>query len=289
MGREKYRRLTSLYSKGVEVEIEDDLVIWVEALNPFELEDAKSAAQAAKSRLVLSLEEHGSDEMTRFEGYISELGRDQLIDVLINARSGELLVQVSDEIDNDPDWNDRMAVLEREDDLKARTPEDSERKLLEQYSREYLEEMNTRLDYEGKRLKRDLEGYPDEDLRKEFRKFWVERRGGDRALEEFRLKEHFYAARICDGVKRPDGTFDHSTCDHSIRVWETEEEVRHLPDEVRDLLDEALQGLNMSPKEPSDSDSRESSSPPSASPSEEGEASKPSTRKATSGARRGSS
>lgn len=289
MGREKYRKLTSLYSKGTEVPIEDDLVIWVEALNPFELEDAKASAQAAKSRLVLALDEHGSEELIKFEGYIAEMDRDQLIDVLVNARAGEILVDVTNEIEDDPEWNDRMALLEQEDELKARPADDAERKLLEQYSREYVEEVSSRLDYETKRLKREFEGYPDEDLRKEFRRIWIERRGGDRGLEEYRLKEHFHAARVCDAVKRPDGSWEHESCDHSIRVWETEEEVRHLPDEVRELLDEALEGLNMSPKELSDSDSPASSSPPSPSPSEGEEASRPSTPTATSGRRRGSS
>ena len=289
MGREKYRRLTSLYSKGTEVPIEDDLVIWVEALNPFELEDAKSAAQSAKSRLVLALDEHGSDELIKFEGYVAEMDREQLIDVLVNTRSGEVLVDVTNEIENDPEWNERMTILEQEDELKARPKDDAERKLLEDYSKQYVDEVSKRLEYESKRMRREYDGWPDEDLRKEFRKFWIERRGGDRGLEEYRLKEHFYAARVCDGVERPDGSWDHDSCDHSLRVWETEEEVRHLPDEVRELLDEALQGLNMTPKEPSDSDSRPSSSPQSPSPSEEEEGSSPSTPAKTSGRPRGSS
>lgn len=280
MGREKYIRATALFSQGTELELEEDLVIWLQVLNPFELEDAKGAASAARSRLVLALQEHGSDELARYEAMLSEMSEDELVELLIQAKHGETLLEVTDAIENDPEWAERMNLIEREEEIRALPDTAEERKLLEGYEVEYITEVQQRMDYELKMLKAHYDGLTPEQRRTEFRRFWIDRRGGERAMEEFRLKEHFYAARVCDAVKRPDGTFDHKPCDHGIRVWETEGEVRHLPDELRNAIDAKLRELTMSPKGRSGSDNPRDSSESSPTPSEPA-ASTPSTRTAT--------
>jgi hypothetical protein len=285
-GRSKYKRVTNLFTPGIELEVEEGLVIWVQILNPYEVDDARGAAQAAKARMVLALEEYGSDEFVKYESYLQSLSRNDLIELIVDSKAGDILVEITDAIEIDPDWSERMAVLEREDELIARPVEDAERKLLEQYSREYIDEVAERMEYERKRLTAEVSQLDQTQLVEEYRKLWIDRRGGDRALEEYRLKEHYYAARVCDAFRAPDDSWDHTGCDHSIRVWETEEEVRHLPDQMREMLDQAIQEVTMSPKERSDSGSRQGSSASSPPPSE-GEASPRSGPTAMSRARRG--
>jgi hypothetical protein len=266
-GRGKYKRVSALFAQGTELEMDEDLVIWVQVLNPFEQQDAKAAAQAAKARMVLALQEFGSDELVKYESYLLNLDRNGLVELIVDAKGGDTLVTITDELSSDPEWTERLSLMEEEEELIARPPQDEERKLLDQYSREYVAEVSSRMEYERKRLLAETSQLEDEQIHEEFKRLWIERRGGDRALEEYRLREHFYCARVCDGIRRPDGSYDHARCDHSVRVWETEEEVRHLPDEVRMLLDEAMQEVTMDPKERSDSASPETSSESSPPPS----------------------
>lgn len=279
--RSKYKGVSSLFETGTELELPNGTAIWVQALNPFEYDDARNAAQAAKSRLVLALEEYGSDELARFQGTLHGMTTEGLITHLAESKAGADLVKITDAIENDPDWADRLSVMAQEERIKAHPTTDEEAKLLEKYSREYLEEVSKRLDDEREWHKARLRRLPVEELHAEFREFWIERRGGDAAMAELRLKEHYYATRVCDGHKLPDGTWDHGGCDHSMRVWETEEEVRHLPSELRDLIDEKVGELNMRPRDAKNSHRPGSSSEPSPRPSQP-EESTPSTPEETS-------
>lgn len=286
--RSKYTRATQIFSEGTELVIEDDLVIWLQALNPFEQQDARDAAATARSRLVLALNEHGSDELARYESTLSSMEKAELVDFLVGSKQGEVLLEVTDAIEHDPEWSERMAILEQQDDILAMPESAEERKLLDTYGQEYVAEVTSRVDYELKLLAQRFEKMTDEERRAEFRRVWIERRGGERGIEEYRLKEHFYTARVCEAIKAPDGTFDHSECDHRQRVWVSEEEVRHLPAGLREALDERLRELAMAPKGRSGSGSLQPSSASSATPSA-GVGSTPSTRGEASRRHRGTS
>ena len=279
--RAKYKRVVDLYVEGTELVTRDEgLVIWMQALNPFEQQEARDAAQAARARIVLALEEYGSDEFAKFEARFKGDGREEVIEQIAERRANMKLPRMVEKIASDPDWHETIDILERSDDILAKPPTDPEQKLLEEMNLKYMREINARLDDELTYQRRLLEGMSDEDLREEFKSLWIEMQGNDRAAGEYRLVEAWLAARVCDAVKNEDGTWDHGECDHSLRVWDEKREVRDLPESLQTQLAEVMANVNMTPIEAKDSRRPGSSSDSSPQPSAEAE-STPSTPTAT--------
>lgn len=277
VSRSKYKQVSDLYVEGTELELRNGLVLWMQVLNPFEVDEARNAAQVAKARMVLALKTQGSDELGKLEAKFQEAGRDRVIEEMVNARSNELLVKVLEEIEDDPEWTESRSILEREDELKARPETDPERKLLEDLNVKYVQEIQKRLQDEEEWATRELETLDDDALLERFKEMWIEHRGGDRAMAEYHLTEVYHAARACEGVQGDDGVWDHSECEaHRLLAFEDREEVRSLPEPLQTEMQQIMIELNMSTREGKDSGSPASSSDSSALPSEQ-EASTPST------------
>lgn len=269
MDKGKYKRLASLYATGDVLELEDGIVLWMQVINSFEYDECRNAAQVAKARLTLALRDEDSDELAKMRAAIESEGRGQMIALLAEAKQGEWMVQATEEIMDDPEWADRIAVIERADEAEAAPPTEDEKKLLAKINTEYFAEVNERMEAERKAEVRRLEAMTDEDLHADYLDLWVERRGGEAAMANYRLYESFYAARACEGTKKEDGTWDHSECNgHRERAFDTIEELRELPDELQGLMVEKMAELNMSVREAKDSGSETSSSDSLPAPSE---------------------
>lgn len=280
MDKSKYKRLASLYVTGTELEFSDGTVMWMQVPNSFEYDEAKNAAQTAKARMVLSLREVGSDELAKMEAAIEEEGREQIIDVLAASHQGEWMLKATQEVMDDPEWSERMTVLERADDPDLPAATQEEKDLVARVSREYFIELNERIEREEAAEKRRLEAFSDDDLREEYLDLWIERRGGEAAAVTYRVNECFYAARACDGVKHEDDdgnvTWDHSACDtHRERAYESVSDLRELPDDLQQVLVETMESLNMEVTQAKDLGSATSSSDSSPTPNDQ-EGSEPS-------------
>jgi hypothetical protein len=265
VSRAKYRRLPELYVTGTEVVLADGCVIWMQVLNPFEVDEARHDAQTAKARLVMALSRPDSDETVKFEADLRDRAR--MVSALVEIRVREAMVDAVEAIRNDPDWLERLEIADRSEELLARPPDDDERRLLDDINRDYLTELNERVaatrDFEAQRL----EALDADALRTEATRSYIDRRGGDAALDEYTLTELWYAARACDGVRIDDG-WDHGACDsHRVRVWETKAEIRELPADLGELLAETVGRLNMSVREARSSARQGSSSDSSPLPS----------------------
>lgn len=268
--RTKYRRVTDLYVEGTAHVLKDGSTIWLQVLNPFELDEARRDAQVARARLVMALKsDHGSDDRTRVTSWFFAEGREVAIERLVEAGVGNKLVEILTELRDDPDWAEKFSIMDRSEDLAALPPEDAERKMLEQINAEYLAQVAQMQASERDFLLRKYQASTDADLVEAYVDTFLERRGSEVAIAEFAVTELWYAARVCDGVRGSDGTFDHGGCDgHRLTAFESKVEVRDLPEALQDELRAALAELTMTARDAKNSARQGSSSASSPLPSE---------------------
>lgn len=276
MSKGKYKRVTDLYVQGAELPLEDGSVIWMQVLNPFERDEAIHDAQVARSRFVLAMKEDGAERL-KVEAKREESGRDAFIKDLAGLRTDEKLTEVINAIQDDPDWKERLDVIQRTDPDNAANPLTQEELMfLAKVQGEYIQEIYARQETENQYLVRHYEAMNEKDLLEEYLEMWLQRRGGALAQGEYLLTEMWFGARCCNALKDDDGNYSHRTCDHSERVFESKNEVRGLPEQLQLMMRDALNAVAMSVRDAKNSDRQGSSSDSSLLPSEPAE-STPST------------
>lgn len=275
--RGKYKRLTDLFVVGTVVELDGDDVCWVQALNPYERDEALHDAQVARARVIMALGD-ASDERLKVESRMQEVGRDKLIEEIASSKTQGRLADIIDDLHNDPDWKERIEILERSDTEQSSTPPtEEELTLMLRLEAEYAQEMLKREKDEREYQSRQLEAMTNTQVLDEYTTIWVERRGTTVATSEYILTEIWYATRVCDAVRDSDGTWNHDACNgHRERVFESKQEVRGLPEALQALLRDSLAELTMTVREAKNSDRQGNSSDSSPLPSEPAE-STPST------------
>lgn len=91
--RSKYRRLPDLYTVGTELVLKDGTVLWMQVLNPFEQDEAKLDAQAARARLVLALKtDAATAERDTVRGWFLEDGHDTAVQRLVDGKVSPKIV-----------------------------------------------------------------------------------------------------------------------------------------------------------------------------------------------------
>lgn len=277
--RAKYRRLPDLYVAGTEVVLKDGQVVWLQVLNPLQADEARHDAQVARSRLVMALKKHGGDEMAFIDAALWQDGLDGARNRVVESKANGVLMKIVDEIRNDPDWTEKLEILNRVDEGDE-PRETIELELLASVQTEYIDEVQKRIKSEEDYLRAKYADASEDDLREEYAKLYIDRRGGEMAAAEFRVVELWYGARVCDGVLTDDG-WNHDNCEgHALQLFETKAEVRQLPTELSELLGDALNDLAMTIRDAKDLARPASSSDSSRRPSEP-EESTPSTPTAT--------
>jgi len=266
--RGKYKRLTDLYVRGTEAELADGNIIWMQALNPYEREEALHDAQVARARLVMALKESG-EERLKVEAHIYERGLTKCVEELARNKASERMGEYMADINSDPDWKERLEILMRTDEAQAATPmEPAEQALLTKINIDYMAELNKRETDEREYQERRLAGMSQEVFTEEYLEWWLDRRGSNLAQAEFQTTELWFSARVCDAVKDDEGHYSHEACNHGERVFEDKAEVRSLPAELSVILNTALNAITMSAVEAKNSARQESSSDSSPLPSE---------------------
>lgn len=284
----RYKKAADLYVRGTEVVIGDDAVVWLQALNPFEYEDVRSAAQNVRARYVMAMEDVGSDEYAKYQSYLRETPRPELVDNLVNARSGDAVVKVLEALEEDPEWKDIHNLLASSENEEAVGPTQEELEAIANANRKYLQEADRRLSEEHEALREEIDRLDEESMREELRKLWVETKATERATSEFSAQELATAARDCKATFDEDEqAWKHDECDHSQRIW-TPSEVRSLPDELLAELHDGMSKVNVAVRQAKGSGRAASSSGSSPLPAEP-EASQPSSPEPTSEAAPGTS
>lgn len=287
LSRAKYRRLPELYVAGTELVLKDGAVMWLQVLNPFQTEEARHDAQVARSRLVMALKEHGSAEMAFVEAALWQDGEAGARARLVEDKCNEAIAKIVNDIRDDPDWKERLDIMDRSDDTA--TLEDSEKALLTEIQLAYVGAIQKAMDSERDYFTSKYSDADRQTLLDEYSKIYIDRRGAELATAEYRVVEIWYGARVCEGTHDESGTWDHSACEgHQVQVFESKAEVRQLPTDLSDLLSTAYDELSMSIRDAKDLDRLASSSDSSRQPSA-AEESTPSTQEATPSAPPGTS
>lgn len=250
LSRSSYRRLPDLYTVGRELPLRDGQTMWLQVMNPFERDEAQHDASVARSRLTLALRDQpDSDELAQVRSMFVTQGRESAVEAIMETKKAELFVEVMDELRVDEDWRERIEVLQRTEDLST-VPTEVEREYLLTMQEQFALEVARRLE-SAIMVDRDILDEIDMDtLWERYLDWWLDHRGNMIGMAEYRMSEVWYSCRACIGTKAEDGTWDHSDCEgHQVRVFESKDEVRHLPEELQGEIINALMEMEMTERE----------------------------------------
>lgn len=277
--KSRYKRLTDLFTVGevVQPDPEDPgALLWVQKLNGFELDESRKEAQVVRARTVLALRQEGSDEVNALTDAVSRLDKDRLIAGIVSSLYTKHVGEASAAIAADPEWAERMDIMERTD--RNAVPED-ERRVVDKINADYLDTLNQKILDLDKAERERLEDEDDEAVRRAYIDSFIESRAAAVFLREMRYVECFYGVRMCDAKQKDpeNGNYDwdHKECSHE-RLYDDIEEARQMPDELLNQFTRAFDRINVPARTAKGLARRGASSGPSRQLSEP-EASAPST------------
>lgn len=255
MANARFKKLTDLYVRKIRVDLPEGTDIYVRALNAFEKDECVDAAQVARSRIIMALKEAGNERLkveARFEEFGPDDIRAELADSRLEDKTGELVNSIRD----DPEWAERIAILERTDPDEGAKPLSSEEQdLLNQLNTDFFNELQARRTNEQELQEHLIDQMSDEEVQEAYLAAWLEKRGRKEATEEYQLTEIYLGTQWGDGE----------------RVFDSKKDVRETPKELYDAIVDGLAKLQMEDRDPKDSGSVPSSSNSSPSPSAAGE------------------
>jgi len=270
--RERFKRLTDLFADGRPVPLPDGSHLWVQVLNPFERDECISDAQAARARLVMALKTAGA-ERDKVNARFLERGRDAMINELAQVKTDGRLSDLVSEIQDDPEWKERLEIVNRTDLTSTAKPLSAEEEdLIAEINKDFFDELRKREADERDYWVRELSRSTDEQIIDDYVDAWINKRGGELASAEYTAVEMWYSTRFCDATVNSDGTLDHNPCNgHNDRVFESKADAIHAPGGLQEIIKAVLQELAMGTRDPKDSGSPASSSDSSPLPSEQAE------------------
>lgn len=242
--RSKYKKVLDLYRVGTEVVFKDGTVMYIQAMNPFEVEEARRAAGVAKARFAMSVKKVGSDEHDQIMGNVEGAGALSAIDDLVKTKHSEHFIKAANEVQVDPDFKEHWDIIERSDDMDDRPADDPERLTLEILTKEYFDEVQKRTDIEEELYRNRLDAMSADELLQAYSEEWVSRRGQTHAIEAYNMAEMLSVCRVCDAVK-VDDTWDHTACNHTEKVFEERADIEELPGDVLSQISEAIDSFNL--------------------------------------------
>jgi hypothetical protein len=240
------KRVTDLFVEGVEIVFDDNpeepMLLWMAKLNSFELEECRRDGAAARSRYILALEDPETPEGLVFEARLREIPTSQLIEELVSLRRQEFINEAIIEAQADPEWTDKIQVIQRTLDTDTLT--DDEKRVVDKVSTEYAEHLEALVQRRMKQARVDYG--QDNAVEDEYRKKWRESRASDRFAAGYTRSQLYYSLRLCDAT-RVEGvtTWDHAKCKHQ-RALASPAEVEQLPPGLLERANIALGELAMS-------------------------------------------
>jgi hypothetical protein len=265
MANKRYHRLEELYRRGVELEFETGDVMWIQVMNPLEADNAREESKTAKARRVMALKEIGSDEQTKAMYDFSLLPKLAAIETILTSQQPLWLAQADEKLRDDPEWKERLEIVDRANVIQAAPPDEAERELSTKIVDEYIAEIYQRVGEVSAAEAEHLQASEETDVRDRWLELYVTRLGDEVALAEFQVTSSWYGTRVCVATKNEDGSFDHRNCGgHTAQVYDTKEDFRSAPLEVQNAIELRLMELNMTARAAKNSDSAASSSDSSA-------------------------
>lgn len=265
----RFKRVSDLFVDGTEVVLQEDplVMVWVHKLNSFEDEEARRDGLAYRSLMLLQIERQGEDhsEISQFMMEYEAADHEGKAELLANLYSQEDLVLAIDDTDAEERWQDRGEMLRRRETLEELLEEDEKKTLLEEMQ-EYFNEIQEAMKRRTKERQNEFRAYDESRLRKEFRKKAAEAVTLNYFIQERDITMIYYALRDCEATRRG----DHSNCSHK-RLLDDREQVRDLPEELITKIKDAMDNVEVNPREAGNSDAPQPSSGLSEQPSEEEE------------------
>ena len=265
----RLRQVTDLYVTGEVAVLADGSPVWVQALNPFEQDTARNEAQIARARLTMAIKEFGSDEQAKVRYFFFEDGLEEAREKIVDAKVAEVLPRTLERMRNDPDWEEKLNILERGLDGTASLPEPEEIALLEKLAGEYQTEVGTRLHEERTFQQMRYADATEESLWADYLEWYLARRASEIMLAEYQLHQILFGARECLATQVDDKHWSHENCGaHAERLFLDKEEVRQAPETLLAVLLAAAESVEMTVREAKNSVRQGSSSDSSPLPSE---------------------
>lgn len=278
------RRVTDLFVEGTEMVLDehDPVIVWINKLNPFQVDEARKDGQAARTRYTLALNDPRSEESQEFDLRSANLDDDTLAAGMAQAKYQQFLVAAADDMRSDKEWAEKSNALDRASEQLADRPvDDPERVAMDKLAEEYYAELEERADAKREAEREGLRALPHEELRQKYRQQWIEERATSAFLTEYRITELWYALRECFSSGKDDnGRWKHEKCDHRIKLLDDRQQVRQLPDELIRQARHAVENLVVDDRSSKDSAEARKSSGSSPRPNAQ-EGSAPSTPAAT--------
>lgn len=275
----RLRRVTDLFTRGGELELGTDedgkpVLVWVSKPNQFERSEARKDGLFGKQRALMALQPTDERALAvRHEA--SQLDDEKLVTALLVPRRMELYVLARDDVRADPEWNERMDLLERWDALVADDPEheigEEEAKRFEEVSTQFLDAVQAALEIRVREIRAEFETMGREELLDAYVEAWRQAEALDAFQRESQITELYYALRDCGATqKKPDDTWDHAKCTHP-RLCPRRVDVRGLGDAFLDRARKKMQEISLTEREAGNSDAPASSSASSERPSKQAE------------------
>ncbi len=286
MLNDRSRRIADLFVEGAECFLGQDdgggdVIVWVNKVNSFETEDARHDGAVARGRRIAELSKPENPEYLGLLSQINSWPDDRLAERRADQQINDLSLQALNDVEVEhKELIDRVrsgpSLLD-----DAQVPlDDPRRAALGEEQQEYFRLLRDRQTELREQAVTTAKGLKRADLVDEYVEAWRDREALEAFLEERRITELYCAMRDCQGVVlSQDGAvkhYDHSRCDHNVRLLSSRAEVRSFPEAALDQIIQLLDNLPVGSRDAGNLAAPESSSASSEQPKKE-EESTPST------------
>lgn len=269
----RLKRVTDLFVEGTEVFLgyDDDrkaVLIWVNKLNSFEIEEARRDGVARRGERMSQLGKPDNPERAGLEAEMATWSETQLQKAWVAQKVDEVYLDVLNDIETSPEWRekiDRMRRLPELLDDAGVADDDPRREELSDLQAKYMQAISEGQAAKHKELMTEAGQIERDDLIKDYVEKWRQRESLDDFMEERRTSELYIAMRECQGTAKGNAEggkplWDHTNCNHNARFLGARGEVRSLPEPVIEMIIDATDSLRISQRESGNSDAPASSS-----------------------------
>lgn len=248
----RLKRVSDLFVEGTEVVLSEDplVMVWVNKLNSFEDDEARKDGLAYRSLAQLRIEREG-DFHPAIAGYIAEFeaeDKDGRAKKLADLFSQEDLIAAMNEVDGADEWQEKGNML-RHGEMLADDATVEEQAAIAAETMRYFEAIQQELERRNIARAGEFKSLPDAELSKQFRKKVVEIVTLDNFVKARDVSVVFFALRHCDATKPG----EHAMCRHD-RLLEDRKQVESLPEGLVAKVKEALENIDVNPREAGNSD-----------------------------------
>ena len=264
---DKLRRVTDLFVEGTELPLGADdsgapVLVWVQKLNSFEVEEARRDGVAQRGLRLLELSDESKPELQAQRHLVAKMADHELRQARVAQMGDEIYLRVMNDIEADEQWVEKLGVIRRLPQLllDAGAPADDPRQAqLDDLNREYVATVQERITKANRDALVDLEDLSRKDLEADFIEHWRQRLTLDDFIAERRKTEIFLAMRECSAVNEG-GKWNHAECDHTQRLVDERSDVHTLPEGLLSRVVQILDGITVPNRESGNSGAPASSS-----------------------------